>query len=165
MASPNTVREPIRDTDATRKALMARLPTTRVDTDNQDQFTLLPHQTVAGVTREWKTHTVLGEVQLADEAKYRQQGWVPVLTEEAVDLMPPGTPESDPIMRGGMILWQRLASLTEQSRAQEQHKAIMQKRQKVAQLSERPDGHIGRHVNNLSKSLEQVPVPTADEPL
>lgn len=157
-----TVREPVRDSDATRAALLKKLPTTRVDTDNQDQFTLLPHQQVPGVTREWKTHTVLGEVQIAEEAKYRQQGWIPVETHEVPELMPPGTPPSDPIERGGMILWQRLASLTEQSRAQERNKAIMQKRQKTQQLSDVPQGHIGRQVQALSKTVEPVP---SDEPL
>lgn len=164
------VREPIRDNDATRKALFAKLPTTRVDTDNQDQFTLLPHQLVQGVTREWKAHTVLGEVQLAEEAKYRQQGWIPVETEEAPDLMPPGTPGSDPILRGGMMLWQRREELTRESREQERRKAINQRRQKTAQLSESPEGTMQRSAKHqrLNSSVEQweaVVPKSAEEPL
>lgn len=158
-------REPIRNTPATQKALIDSLPTTRIPTTNTDKFALPAHAIIPGVTREWKAHTVVGEVQIAAEADYRQQGWIPVTTDQIPQLMPPGTPDDTPIERDGMWLWQRRAELTEQSRAEETHRAMMQKQMKTQQLSQTPDGHAARKVLAASRSIEPVAVPTADNPL
>ena len=67
---------------------------------------------------EWKRHTLLGQQDPAYEMELKRKGWLPVQSHMMPGMMPPGY--KGPIVRDGMMLYERPQELTDEAR----HEAI-----------------------------------------
>lgn len=131
--------------------------------EESDRFhidtTLIPQ----GWTYEWKTHSVLGQVDEGYEAGLARKGWEPVPRSRHPEYMPPGSTNKI-IERDGMILMERPSEFTEEFRRQERQMAKTQVRHKEEQLSLTPSGTLPRdaHPNvapSIRKGFERMEIP------
>ena len=111
---------------------------------------------------EWKRRTVLGQEDPAYQVQLARLGWDPVPTSRHPETMPMQGNHPQ-IERDGMVLMQRPAVISDESRAGELRKARNQVRVKEQQLNATPDGTLTRdHPSarpQINKGYEPIPVP------
>jgi hypothetical protein len=92
---------------------------------------------------EWKRRTLLGQEDPAYQVQLARMGWDPVSTNRHPEMMP--MQGNHPVIeRKGMVLMQRPAVISDESRANELRKARNQVRVKEQQLNATPDGTLTR---------------------
>ena len=111
---------------------------------------------------EWKRRLLVGQEDPAYQVQLARMGWEPVSTARHPEMMPMNG--NHPIIeRKGMVLMQRPAVISDESRSGELRKAKNQVRMKEQQLSAAPDGTLTRdHASVrpvISKGYEPIPVP------
>jgi hypothetical protein len=95
-----------------------------------DQFHIPAHLPPPGWSWEWKEHTVVGEIRHGVQAFQAQVGWEPVMCESYPGVFAP-VDVKGPVIRGGLMLKERPAVLTQEAKMDELNKA----RQKVGQAT------------------------------
>jgi hypothetical protein len=111
---------------------------------------------------EWKRRTLLGQEDPAYQVQLARQGWDPVSTSRHPEMMPMQG-NYPTIERKGMVLMQRPAVISDESRANELRKARNQVRVKEQQLNATPDGTLTRdHPSarpQIKKGFSPIEVP------
>lgn len=97
-------------------------PVWRKVSGNADQFAVDPRMIPDGWSYEWKRETIYNEPDPAYQAELASNGWTPVPCERHDGVfLPHGTQGA--IRRGGLILMERPAILTEEARIEDKRNA------------------------------------------
>ena len=111
--------------------------------EGTDRFYIDPETIPAGWSYEWKTKTVMGKDDPAQEVEYARKGWEPVPAERHPEMMPKDS-RGRAIERDGMVLMERPAEITAEARDIEYRRARNQVRSKEEQLRQTPEGTLTR---------------------
>lgn len=117
-----------------------------------------------GWSYEWKRKITMGAEDPTYQVHLRKAGWEPVPTSRHPELMP--LDGNYPIIeRKGMVLMERPAEISDESRDRELRKARNQVRQKEAQLNSADSGQFerenkGQSLVKVNKSYERIPIPS-----
>lgn len=123
-----------------------------IDTST-DEFYFDPHAVPDGWTYEWKRHTVFNAPDPSYEVALRRMGWMPVPANRHPEMMPAGS-ATNTILRKGMVLMERPATVTSRVMELDRKRARDQVRGKEEQLSAAPQGQFER--NNKGNSMSTV---------
>lgn len=148
---------------AAARAALIREQTDGLD-DAVDEFNIR-HLEPDGWTYEWKVLSVTGkEISPSVMTSRSLHGWEAVSTSRHPELMPRGS--TNPIIeRGGLVLMERPAEITEDARRKEVNEARADRRQKEEQLNSAPQGQFerkgvhGESMVKVSKSYGPVEIP------
>lgn len=124
-------------------------------------FDIPAHMIPDGTSYEWKRHTVFGKGDPSYDILMREQGWEPVDGSRHPELVVEG--HKGAIIRDGMILMERPASLTEEARAEERAMAALVVNSKKEQLGQTPRGTLPRDAHPATRpsvrtSYESMPI-------
>lgn len=121
-----------------------------------DQFHVNPRSIPDGVSYEWKRHTVSNAEDPSYAAFLRGQGWNAVPSSRHPDLAIPGAADG-PIIRGGLMLCERPAYMTQEADAEQKGEAADTVLAKFQQLGEAPPNTMPRH-NGKNGTMVDVKV-------
>lgn len=145
-----TGREEAPRLDAPRRQRLIRGGTT------PDKYHIDARSIPEGVSYEWKRHTVSNAEDPSYSAFLRGQGWDPVPSSRHPELAIPGEADG-PIIRGGLMLCERPAYMTQEADAEQKGEAANTVLAKFQQLGEAPPNTMPRH-NGQKGSLVDVKV-------
>lgn len=114
-----------------------------------------------GWSYEWKVKTVLGKADPHADMELNRQGWEPVPLSRHPEMMPPGW-SGEYIEQGGLVLHERPAELTEESKARARHEATSIVRNKEQQLGIAPKGTFNRGGDGIRKSYQPIAIPDGE---
>jgi len=118
-----------------------------------------------GWTYEWKVKTVLNQEDPSYQVQLSLKGWEPVPASRHPDMMPRGH-VGEEIVRKGMRLMERPASITAEAREVDRRRAQLQVRTKEEQLSAAPPGQFersnkGNDLAKVKKGFSAIAIPEA----
>jgi hypothetical protein len=162
LAARGTARSNIVREDDVRGAIRSRK---RKGGGANDKFHVPLNLVPPGWTYEWKRVSVIGKEDPAYAIEMREQGWTPVPAERHPEFMP--DEHKGAIARDGLILMERPEELTREAQEEDRVNALLQVRNKEAQLTGAQLGQFERPQNMkiLSKTYdagftEGVEIPT-----
>jgi len=128
--------------------------------DGVDEFYIDPRIIPDGWSYEYKRYTVLGAQDPSYQVSLALKGWEAVPARRHPELMPDNY-TGNTIERKGMILMERPAEITNESKARELRKAREQVGSKEAQLKGMPAGPNSPFEPNskIARSYETIAVP------
>ncbi len=100
--------------------------------DMPNKYHIPPEQIPEGMSYQWNSHSVFGQVQHSTNAFMGMQGWEPVMSTRHPHLCPPGY--DGPIIIDGQMLVERPADFTNEALQEELDKARGEVRMKEEQL-------------------------------
>lgn len=121
-----------------------------------DKYYIDPRTIPSGISYEWKRHTVSNAEDPSYNAFLRGQGWEPVPSSRHPELAIPGETDG-PILRGGLMLCERPAYMTEEADAEQKAEAANTVLAKFQQLGEAPPNTLPRQ-NGQKGTLVDVKV-------
>lgn len=160
------LRAPMREEDprtrAARRAAELRDHLGDLD-EGTDDFYINRADIPPGWEYEWKRRLLMGAEDPAYHVALARAGWEPVPTSRHPSYMP-NSGHHPTIERKGMILMERPAEISEESRAIELRKARNQVRQKEAQLNSAEGGQFERankdqSLVKINRSYDSIPIP------
>lgn len=131
--------------------------------EGTDEFYIDPTSIPEGWSYEWKSHSVMGQVDPAYQVALARRGWEPVPASRHPHMMPAGSTDKV-IIRKGAMLMERPVEITDRIKELENRKARDQVRIKEQSLSSSPDGQFERNnkdqpLAKVKKSWAPIPVP------
>lgn len=131
----------------------------------QDELYIPVEEIPEGTTYEWKRFSVHGQEDPFYLARMREQGWEPVDPRLHPNWLPPGY-DKPSIIKGGMILMERPAELTQEARREMNTMARQQIREAEQRLGMTPKDTLTRDYDGarprVVKEVGRM-VPTAIE--
>lgn len=88
----------------------------------EDRYHIDPEKIPAGASYEWRTWSILGEIDNMSAFRLTRAGWTPVPADRHPELKAPGT-SGDTIIIDGMILMERPKEKTEEAQKRERELA------------------------------------------
>lgn len=146
-----------RDTDREDTRPEPRLERKRKGGMSVDQFYIPETMVPDGITYEWKRYSTINEQDAAYTVELLENHWKPVPAGRHKEFMPPGY-EGNTITRGGLVLMERPAYLTEEARQEEAHYTQQQMRDKQAALGQTPRDTMERVSPKIARSYEPVSI-------
>lgn len=122
----------------------------RKATVNDDPYYIPQEEIPEGLSYEWKRWSVVGEQDPFYIAQMREQGWEPVPPKRHPNWVPPGYNEPH-IIKGGMILMDRPAELTEEARREIRQLSKQQVREAEQRLGMTQKGELDRQKPSVVK--------------
>lgn len=108
---------------------------------------------------EYKTIRVLAQPVDAGEIQdHREAGWRPEQARDWPTLCEPGTPPDAPIERGGMRLYGRPISLTQEAKSEDYHAATSQQRDRMLAAAHGQSAVRGHDGMGGTRGVRSVPV-------
>jgi len=131
--------------------------------EGTDDFYIDPTSIPEGWSYEWKSHSVMGQVDPAYQVSLARRGWEPVPASRHPHMMPAGSTEKV-IIRKGAMLMERPLEITDRVREMDRIKARDQVRVKEQNLNAPPNGQFERNnkdqsLTKVRKSWEPMPIP------
>lgn len=130
----------------------ARRTRRRKSSVQEDMFYVPLDEIPEGSSYEWKRFSVHGQEDPFYIAGMREQGWEPVNPKRHPTWVPPGYSQPH-IIKGGMILMERPASLTDEARREQRMLAKTQIREAEQRLGMTPKGELTRQHSGVEPRI------------
>lgn len=117
-----------------------------------DKFYVDQARIPAGMTYEWRRHTIVGQEDREHMIDTYENGFTPVPAERHPELAGMGAKPGQQIERGGLVLMERPAELRDEALAEYGHDAKAQTNMQMRRLKLTEDGQMDRVVKKASRS-------------